>query len=123
MTSMDATSQARARWFRPTPGRFYLALLAVEVLLWLSDRFGWLGWHKGYAFLTCVAVVGVAMLVMLSWFGAALVFRRRFQFSLRALLVLVVVVALPCSWFAVEMKAAQKAAVETIKKLSGSSQL
>ena len=29
-------------------------------LLWLSDRFGWLGWHKGYAVLTGVAG-GVAM--------------------------------------------------------------
>ena len=82
MTSMDDTTQARVRWFHLTPGRFVLALLAVEVLLWLSERFGWLGWHKGYAVLTGVAVVGVAMLLMLVWFGVALIFRRRFQFSI-----------------------------------------
>ena len=91
------------------------------MLLWLSERFGWLGWHKGYAVLTGVAVVGVAMLVMLVWFAVALVFRRRFQFSLRSLLVLVVVVALPFSWLAVEMKKAreQKEVVATISNLAG----
>ena len=119
MTSMDDTTQARVRWFHPTPGRFVLALLAVEVLLWLSERFGWLGWHKGYAVLTCMASVGVAMLLMLAWFGVALLFRWRFQFSLRLLLVLVVAVALPCSWLAVEMKRAreQREHLATIERL------
>ena len=89
-----------------TPGRFLIGLLAVEVLLWLSERFGWLGWHKGYAVLTGVAVVGVAMLLMGVWFAVALVLRRRFQFSIRSLLALVVIVAIPCSWLTSEMKKA-----------------
>ncbi len=102
------TSERRTRWHHLTPGRFVLTLLAVDVLLWLSDRFGWLGWHKGYAVLTGVAAVGVAMLVMLAWFAVSLLFRRRFQFSIRSLLVLVVVVAVPCSWMTVEMKKAER---------------
>ena len=116
---MDATTQARVRWFHLTPGRFVLVLLAVEVLLWLSERFGWLGWHKGYAVLTGVAGVGVAMLVMLVWFGVALVFRRRFQFSIRSLLLLTVTVAIPFSWLAAKMQIAkrQKAAAAEIVKL------
>jgi hypothetical protein len=77
-----------------------IALPAVEGLLWLSERFGLPAWHKGYAVLTVVASVGVAMVLMLVWFGVALVFRWRFQFSLRTLLVLTVVIAVPCSWFA-----------------------
>ncbi len=101
------TVEPHTRRLRLTPGRFVLALLAVEGLLWLSDRFGWLGWHKGYAVLTCVASVGVFLLLMLGSFAASLLFRRRFQFSLRSLLALVVVVALPCSWLAVEMKKAR----------------
>ena len=121
LDNMDATTETRPRWFRLTPGRFVLALLAVEVLLWLSERFGWLGWHKGYAVLTCVAVVGGAMLLMLVWFAMALVFRRRFQFNLRSLLVLVVVVALPCSWLAVRMQQARRQieAADAIDKLGG----
>ncbi len=104
MTVMDDTTQARVRWFQPTPGHVIVGLLAVECLLWLSERMGWLGWHKGCAVLTGVALVSVAMVLMLGWFGVALGLRRRFQFSLRTLLVLVVVVALPFSWLAVEMK-------------------
>ena len=106
---MDATTPPPRR-FHPTPGRFVLLLLAVEVLLWLSDRFGWLGWHKGYAVLMGVASVAVAMLLMLVWFGMALVFRWRFQFSIRELMLLVVVVALPWSWLAVEIKRAREKA-------------
>ena len=108
MAAMDDTTQTQPRRFHLTPGRFVIGLLAVEVLLWLSERFGWLGWHKGYAVLTAVACVGVAMLLMVVWFAVALIFRWRFQFSMRSLLVLVVVVALPCSWLAVEMKAARE---------------
>ncbi|MGA2253866.1 MAG: hypothetical protein ABSG53_04320 [Thermoguttaceae bacterium] len=98
-----------------------LALLAVEVLLWLSERFGWLGWHKAYAVLTCVASVGVAMLLMLVWFAVALVFRWRFQFSLRTLLLLVVVAAVPCSWLAACTKDAktQRTVVDSIESAGG----
>ena len=51
----------------------------------------------------------------------ALIFRWRFQFSIRSLLVLVVAVAVPCSWLAVEMKAAREQAttVEEIVVLGG----
>ena len=68
-----------------------------------------------------IAAVGAVFVLMLLWFLVALVFRRPFQFSLRSLLLLVVVVAIPCSWLATEMKAAreQHAAVEAIKKLGG----
>ena len=102
------TPSTTHRWFHLTPDRLVLPLLAVEVLLWLSERFGWLGWHKGYAVLTSVAVVGGAMFAMLVWFVVALVFRRRFQFSIRSLLVLVVVVAVPCSWLAVQREQARR---------------
>ena len=87
----------------------------------LSDRFGWLGWHKGYAVLTGMAAVGVAMVLMLGWFGMAVAFRRRFQFSIKSLLVVVIVVALPCSWLAVEMKKArsQREAIKTIENVLG----
>jgi hypothetical protein len=110
-----------SRWFHLTPDRLILALLVVEGLLWLSDRLGWPVWHKGYAVLAALAAVGVAFLVMLLWLAASLLFRWRFQFSIRSLLVLVVVVAIPCSWMGVEMKKAreQKEAVGSIKKLRG----
>ena len=98
----------KLRWYRLTPDRVVPLLLVVESLLWLSNWLGWPAWHKGYAVLVAVAGVGVVMLAMLLWFVVALVFRLRFQFSVRCLLAVVVAVALPFSWLAVEMKKAKK---------------
>ena len=113
------TPAPKPRSFHPTPSWLIFGLLVVECLLFLSDRFQWPTWHKGYAVLTAVASVGVVFLAMLLWLIVALVFHWRFQFSIKSLLILVVVVALPFSWLAVEMRAAreQKAAVEEIEKV------
>ena len=92
-------------------------------LLFLSERWRWFWFNerKGWTVLIAVAAVGAVLLTMLLWWLAALVFRWRLQFSIRSLLVLVVAVALPCSWVAVEMKKAreQAAAVEAIVGLGG----
>jgi len=68
-----------------------------------------------------VILAGAAMLLMLAWFAAALIFRRRFQFGIRSLLVFVVAVALPCSRLAAQMRQAkeQKEAVQAISQLGG----
>ncbi|MGO8691915.1 MAG: hypothetical protein ACLQLG_20025 [Thermoguttaceae bacterium] len=109
-----------ARWYRLTPDRVVLGLLAVEGVLLLSEWFGWFAFnqHKGYTVLIAVAAVAGAMLLVLLWFLAALVFRLRFQFSILSLLVLAVVVAIPCSWLETEMKKAkeQREAVEWFEK-------
>ena len=116
---MPTADPQTRRWFHLTPGHFVLALLAVEFLLFLSQRFRWL--PKGWPVLIAVASVGAFVLAMSLWLGVALVFRQKFQFSIMSLLILVVVVALPCSWMPVEMKKAreQKAAVEGIGQLDG----
>jgi hypothetical protein len=112
---------SKPRWFHLTPGRWLFVLLLMEGLLWLSDRSGWPEWHKGYAVLIAIACVGLAMWLMLFWLAVALLFRRRVQFSLRSLLLFTIVVAIPCSWFAVEMKRAreQRTVVEAVKNLGG----
>ena len=118
---MDTTP--KPRWFRLTPDRLVIGLLVVECLLWLSARFQWLGFnqHKGWTVLIALAVVGVVFMGMLVWFVVALIFRWRFQFSFRSLLLMVVVVALPSSWLAVEMKEAkrQREVVQEIVQLQG----
>ena len=115
--------ETRRRWFRPTPGWFVLGLLAVEVLLLLSERFEWFAFnrHKGYTVLIAVATAGVTFLLMFLWFLAAVVFRRRFQFSVLSLLGLTVVVALICGWFFPEREQAkiQREAVAAIRALGG----
>ena len=106
------------RWFHLTPGRLLVGLLVIEGLLFVFS--GW--FPKGYAVLLALVAVGVAMSAMLVWFLIALIFRLRFQYSLRSLLVLTLAIALPCSWLAVEMKKAteQRETVEWISKGSGS---
>ena len=98
------------RWYRPTPGWLVCGLLVVEGLLWLSERFEWFWFNemKGWTVLIAVAAVGAAMLVMLLWFIVALVLRWRFQFSIRSLLILAVVVAIPCSWLGASLREARR---------------
>ena len=98
------------RWFRVTPDRLVIGLVAVECLLWLSERFQWFGFnqHKGYAVLVTVAIAGAVLLGMLLAFVVSLLFRRRFQFGISFLLLLAVAVALPCGWFMEEIGRAKK---------------
>jgi phosphate/sulfate permease len=118
-----AAEKAHSRWYRLTPDRVVVALLALEGFLLLSAWFRWFPFnqYKGWTVLVAIAGVGAAMLLMFLWFLAAVVFRWRFQFSILSLLVLTVVVAIPCSWLATEMKAArrQREAVEEIEKAGG----
>ncbi len=102
MAIMDDTTPPQVRWFHLTPGRVVIALLAIEGLLWLSERFGCS--PPGWPVLIAVAVVGLTVLLLLLWWAAALAFRWRFQY-IRSLLLLMLVCAIPCSWLAVRTSA------------------
>ena len=84
------------RWFRFTPDRLVWFLLVVETALWLSVWPAWPEWHNGYAEVAGIASIAVVLLVMLVWLSFAIVFRRRFQFTLGSLLLLTIAVAIPC---------------------------
>jgi hypothetical protein len=107
---MADAPDTKLRWYRLTPDRLVLGLLAVEAFLLLSNWGGWFPFnrHKGWTVLMAVAAVGLTLLLMLLWLAAAPLFRCRFQYSLRSLLLLVVAVAVPCSWLATEMKLARE---------------
>jgi hypothetical protein len=98
------------RFFYPTPGWLVILLLAVTGILFISERFRWFPFnsHKGWTVLLAVAGVGVMLGLVLLWWLVALVFRWRYQFSIRTMLVLTVAVALPFSWLAVQLKAAKR---------------
>jgi hypothetical protein len=117
------TVTPKPHWYHPTPARFFIGLLAVQVLLFLSERFRWFPFneHKGWTVLIAVGVVGLAVVVMLIWGLVCLCLRRRFQFSFRSLLVFVVTVSVPMGWFAWEMERArqQREVVERIVELGG----
>ena len=115
--------QATPRWYRLTPGRVVVLLLALEGFLILSERFEWFAFnrHKGWTMLIAVAAVAAVMVLMFLWFLLSLIFRWRFQFSILSLLVLTVVVAIPCSWLAVARKQArqQRQVIAEILRLGG----
>ncbi len=100
-----------------TPGRVVLGMLAVEGFLILSERFQWFAFnqHKGYTMLIAVAAVAAIMLLTSFWFLLSLIFKWRFQFSIRSLLVLMVVVAVACSWLAAARKRAEGQKVAIVK--------
>jgi hypothetical protein len=113
----------KPRWFHPTLARFFIGLLAVQVLLFVSDQFNWFPFNeeKGWTVLIAVGVVGLAVLAMLVWALVCLVLRRRFQFGVRSLLLFLVAISIPLGWFAWEMEEArrQREAVEAIGEAGG----
>jgi hypothetical protein len=115
--------QRKPYWYRLTPARFFAGLLVLQVSLLLSKKFKWFWFdeHKGWTVLIAVGVVGLAVLLMLFWGLVCLCLRRQFQFSLRSLLLFLVVVSVPLGWFAWEVRRAtkQKDAVEVIVKTRG----
>ena len=114
---MDAASNRR--FLHLTPDRVLLTLLPIWGALFLCQHFGWLS--KGYPVLLAVATLTAILLLVFLWFVVALVFRRRFQFSIRSLLLLTLVVSIWGSWFGVEMRLArrQREMVMTVLKLGG----
>jgi hypothetical protein len=114
----------KPHWYRLTPDHCAVALLVVECLLWLSERFQWLALNaqRGSTVLIAVVAVGAMIVSTLLWLIVAILLHWRFQFGIRSLLLLAVAVALPSSWLAVEMNMArqQKEAVAIILKLGGS---
>ena len=93
---------------RLTPDRAVLLLVGAEAMLLVWNWVRWPAWHKGYAVLTCLALVGVSITLIVAWLAASVALRRQFQFSVRSMLFLVVVVAVPLSWLGVETKKARE---------------
>ena len=92
--TQSATPKPDIRWFHITPGHCLAALLLVEGSLLLAEWFRWI--PKGWAVLIAAAVAVVVTVLTLLWFTLALIFRWRFQFSIRTLLVATTLIAVLC---------------------------
>jgi hypothetical protein len=116
---MPFTPKPESAWYRPTPGRLLAVLLAAQAVLLACQWFGWI--PKGWAVLASTLCVAATAVAVGGWLLLAILFHWRFQFSIRSLLVLMLIVAVQCSWLSVEMKNAerQKEAVFTIRKTGG----
>ena len=106
-------------WWHTIPEQLLIGLLAVPVCLLLSEHFGWFAFDekKGWPVLIAIGAVGLTALLMLLWFAISLLLRKRFRYSLRSLLLVVLVISIPCSWLKVQTQQAkrQEAAVIAIR--------
>ncbi len=118
---MDDVAQPKLRWYRMTPDRLILGLLAVEAFLLLSEWRCWLplNQYKGWTVLTAITAVGVTLMLLWIWLVIDMLIRWRFRYSLR--LLLVVAVAVPGGWLATEMLRAhrQYRAVAAVEAMGG----
>ena len=101
---------SKSRLYRPSPQHLPIILLAIDAILLASERFRIFTFNhqKGCTVLIALAGVGVITALGLLWFVAALLLSCRFQYGIRSLIVLVVGVAVPCSWLAVELRDAKE---------------
>jgi len=116
-------SKPKRRWYHLRPPGFFVALLIAEGLLLLSERFRWFAFNekKGWTVLIAVGVAGLAVLIVLLSFGIRWVAGRRVRYSLRTLLLFMVVLTVPLGWFARETHRAkrQREVVGAIHKAGG----
>jgi internalin A len=117
---MNEPTKPKRRWFVLTPDRLMVALVVGVVLLFLSEQFRWFSFndHKGWTVLITVATVAAVLSLTLCWFLISLVFRRRFQYSIRFVMLLALVLAMVCGWLMTELHRAnrQRDAVDAAQK-------
>lgn len=108
--AQPASLPPNSRWCRLTPDRLMAAWMLLEGFLFLSQRWQWLPLNraKGYTVLIALAAVAAAFSILLLWFLLSCLFRWRFQFGIRSLLIFTTAVALVCGWFASELRMAKK---------------
>ena len=109
VTAPTAAPERKPRWYRLTPERFIWAVLFLEIFLWISDRCRWFAFNekKGWTILIAMAALGLSLLWFSLWFLSAWVYRRRFQFGIRMMLVLTIAVAIPFSWLKTSIEQAK----------------
>ena len=96
-----------------------LALLAVEGFLLISEQSNWFGLHDDEYH---ALAIGLVVVITFFWIVARCAFRnRRFQYSLRTLFLLTLLVSIGMSWISMKMQQArrQKQAVEAILRSGG----
>ena len=111
-TARMADTSASDRWLFPH--------LVGWLLLLIVGAFALSVWAAGGMYLADAIALTVPV-AAIAWVGYLMARHRRFQYSLRTLLLLVLVWSISCSWLAVRMQQAQRQreVVEAIKRTGG----
>ncbi|MCU0708327.1 MAG: hypothetical protein MUF23_08555 [Pirellula sp.] len=108
MTVSDPQSIRKTRWYSPTVGKFLFAILAAQVVLYLSQRFNWFAFNqlKGHTVVITVTVTAIGLLLI----AGVVLLGRKAQLTLATLMLMVPVMAIPCSWLVRELIQARRQA-------------
>jgi hypothetical protein len=108
--SADIQPTRNPRWYAPTPGKFLLAVLVMQGVLFLSAHYRWFWFNerKGYTVLITVAATALALLLLSGFVFVSRFFKSRTQFSLATLLLVVPVMAIPCGWLTRDLEQARQ---------------
>jgi hypothetical protein len=123
--SKAESPKRKRRWFSSPQNGLLLSLLAVEVFIFTSASFRWFAFNENKIRTALIAFgsVAVAMILPLVRLALAPLFRGRrwYQYGLRSLMILFLVVGIGMTWLvAIKRKAEkQKAAVDAIRKEGG----
>ena len=90
-------------------GKFVFAILATQVVLYLSQHFKWFAFNqlKGHTVVITVTATAIGLLLI----AGVVVLGRKAQFTLATLTLMMPVMAIPCSWLVREMNQARRQAL------------
>jgi internalin A len=116
-SSEASVAPRKTPWYVPTPAKYLVFVLLVQIALYLSQQYQWFWFNrtKGYGVLITFGVTALLLLGMVAWMCVGRFFKAKAQFSLAILMLMVPVMGVPCGWLAREYEQArqQEAVVAT----------
>jgi hypothetical protein len=108
--STNQPKPAKPRWYAPTIAKVLFALLALQVVLYLSQQFEWFWFnrYKGYTVVVTAAATILLVSLLVGWIAISRFLKARAQFDLATLLLIVPVIAIPFAWFSREKELADQ---------------
>ena len=104
--------------------RLLIGLVLAEAVLFCASGSGQVPWLRepGWPSLYCIALAAIGLALSAGVLAAQWLVRRKLQFNLLALVLVVLAVAVPCGWFTAEMRraAGQRATVAAVRSAGGS---
>lgn len=93
-----SSSHVKTPWYMPTPGKYLVLMLLTQVLFIALANY--LFFKKGEPVLFTLGLTALSVFLLAGWLLVQRFRDAKAQFGLSALLLLIVVAAIPCAWLA-----------------------
>ena len=100
----EQTAAPKPHWNKITPANLLVVLLAVEVILMLTERF----YPKGWAATFIAGCVALTTLYLLIRIALARFSYRPFQYNIRIFVIFTVIFTISCSWMTLNLQEAAR---------------